>query len=36
LVAEGETVIDDLDCAADSFPGFLTIMQNLGATYVEN
>jgi 3-phosphoshikimate 1-carboxyvinyltransferase len=36
LVAEGETVIDDLDCAADSFPGFLTIMQSLGVAYVQN
>lgn len=35
LVAQGETVIDDLDCAADSFPGFLTVMQSLGAHYVQ-
>ncbi|MCX8024533.1 MAG: 3-phosphoshikimate 1-carboxyvinyltransferase [Thermanaerothrix sp.] len=36
LVAQGETVIDDLDCAADSFPGFLKVMQNLGANYVQD
>jgi len=33
LIARGETVIDDIACAADSFPGFLSIMQTLGARY---
>jgi 3-phosphoshikimate 1-carboxyvinyltransferase len=31
LVAEGETVIDDIACAADSFPGFVETMQEIGA-----
>ncbi len=33
LVAEGETVIDDIACAADSFPGFVEVMREIGATY---
>ncbi len=32
LLAEGETVIDDVTCAADSFPGFVETMQKVGAT----
>lgn len=33
LVAEGETVIDDIACAADSFPGFVEVMRGIGAAY---
>lgn len=32
LVAEGVTVIDDAPCMADSFPGFVETMQQLGAS----
>ncbi len=37
LVAEGETVIENAVCIRDSFPGFVPMMQALGATceYVE-
>jgi 3-phosphoshikimate 1-carboxyvinyltransferase len=31
LVAEGDTVIDDIACAADSFPGFVATMRGIGA-----
>ncbi len=31
LVAEGTTLIDDATCVADSFPGFVETMQQLGA-----
>jgi 3-phosphoshikimate 1-carboxyvinyltransferase len=31
LVAEGETVVQNADCIADSFPGFVEIMQGIGA-----
>jgi 3-phosphoshikimate 1-carboxyvinyltransferase len=31
MVAEGETVIENADCIADSFPGFAGLMQGLGA-----
>jgi 3-phosphoshikimate 1-carboxyvinyltransferase len=31
LVARGETVIDDVDCIADSFPGFAETLVRLGA-----
>jgi 3-phosphoshikimate 1-carboxyvinyltransferase len=31
LVATGETVVEDAGCAADSFPGFVETMQQLGA-----
>ncbi len=33
LVAEGETVIEEAECIADSFPGFTELMQNLGAQF---
>ena len=32
LVAEGTTLIDDALCVADSFPGFVETMQQLGAS----
>ncbi len=35
LVAEGETVIEGAECIATSFPGFVTMMQSLGAQCVE-
>jgi 3-phosphoshikimate 1-carboxyvinyltransferase len=31
LVARGETVVREADCIADSFPGFVEIMQGIGA-----
>jgi len=31
LIAEGEVVIEHADCIADSFPGFVELMQSLGA-----
>ncbi|MGC9333776.1 MAG: 3-phosphoshikimate 1-carboxyvinyltransferase, partial [Anaerolineae bacterium] len=31
LVARGETVVDGVDCIADSFPGFVATMARLGA-----
>ena len=31
LIAQGETVIDDVDCIADSFPGFVETLLKLGA-----
>jgi 3-phosphoshikimate 1-carboxyvinyltransferase len=31
LVAEGETVVEDAACVADSFPGFVETLQALGA-----
>jgi len=31
LVAEGETVIDDVDCIATSFPRFVGTLRALGA-----
>ena len=33
LIAEGETVVDDIACAADSFPGFVETMRKLGAKF---
>jgi 3-phosphoshikimate 1-carboxyvinyltransferase len=33
LVAEGETLIQNTDCIHDSFPGFVGLMEQLGATY---
>jgi len=35
LVAEGETVIEDTECIGTSFPGFVELMQELGAECVE-
>ncbi len=32
LVTHGMTMIENADCAADSFPGFVEMMQSLGAT----
>lgn len=32
LVAEGMTIIDDASCMADSFPGFIETMRQLGAS----
>jgi len=31
LVARGETVVEDTDCIADSFPGFASVLASLGA-----
>jgi 3-phosphoshikimate 1-carboxyvinyltransferase len=31
LIAQGETVVDDVDCIADSFPGFVESLIRLGA-----
>jgi len=31
LIAEGEVVIENADCIADSFPGFVELMRSLGA-----
>jgi 3-phosphoshikimate 1-carboxyvinyltransferase len=31
LVSQGETLIHNADCMADSFPGFVETMQSLGA-----
>ncbi len=31
LVAEGQTIIDNADCIADSFPGFERTLARLGA-----
>ncbi len=33
LVADGTTQIDDVECANDSFPGFMELMQKIGARY---
>ncbi len=33
LVAEGGTIIDDIACAADSFPRFVETMREIGASY---
>lgn len=33
LIAEGETVVDDIACAADSFPGFVETMRKLGVRF---
>ena len=30
LIAEGETVIEDANCIADSFPGFVNALRSLG------
>ncbi|MFN2286567.1 MAG: 3-phosphoshikimate 1-carboxyvinyltransferase, partial [Anaerolineae bacterium] len=35
LVAEGETIIENAGCIADSFPGFGNVLRGLGATLVE-
>lgn len=35
LLAGGETVIADADCAADSFPGFVDLLRGLGADVSE-
>jgi 3-phosphoshikimate 1-carboxyvinyltransferase len=32
LLAHGETVVENADCIADSFPGFVETMQAIGAT----
>jgi 5-enolpyruvylshikimate-3-phosphate synthase len=31
LLAHGETVVEDVDCIADSFPGFAARLLRLGA-----
>jgi 3-phosphoshikimate 1-carboxyvinyltransferase len=31
LVADGETLVDDVDCVATSFPGFDAVLRSLGA-----
>ena len=31
MIAEGEVVVEDADCVADSFPGFVEVMRGLGA-----
>ena len=33
LLAGEETVIEDADCVADSFPSFVELMRSLGAAY---
>jgi len=33
MIAQGSTQIDDIDCAGDSFPGFIRLMKELGASY---
>lgn len=33
MMAQGSTQIDDIDCVADSFPGFTGLMRELGARY---
>jgi len=33
LVAEGDVVIENADCIADSFPGFVELMRGIGADY---
>jgi 3-phosphoshikimate 1-carboxyvinyltransferase len=33
LIAEQEVFIEDIECINDSFPGFVQIMQKLGADY---
>ncbi len=35
LVAEGETLVDDVACVDTSFPGFLKLMRSLGADLVQ-
>ena len=31
MVAEGETIVDDVECVETSFPGFAATMTGLGA-----
>ncbi|MDY7076011.1 MAG: 3-phosphoshikimate 1-carboxyvinyltransferase, partial [Chloroflexota bacterium] len=31
LVAEGETIVENAECIDDSFPGFVELMQQIGA-----
>ena len=31
LIARGETVVQNVDCIADSFPGFVSTLASLGA-----
>ncbi|MEJ2559154.1 MAG: hypothetical protein P8186_23655 [Anaerolineae bacterium] len=31
LIADGETAVEDADVIADSFPGFVDLMRELGA-----
>jgi 3-phosphoshikimate 1-carboxyvinyltransferase len=33
MIAQGSTQIDDIDCVDDSFPGFIRLMKELGASY---
>ncbi|MCA9603874.1 MAG: 3-phosphoshikimate 1-carboxyvinyltransferase, partial [Myxococcales bacterium] len=35
LVAEGETIIDDVECVETSFPGFAALFRSLGADITE-
>ncbi len=35
LRAEGETIVDDVDCVDTSFPGFAALLRGLGANIVE-
>jgi 3-phosphoshikimate 1-carboxyvinyltransferase len=35
LIAEGETVVNDISCAADSFPGFPEMLSAMGALLLE-
>lgn len=35
LRAEGETIVDDVDCVDTSFPGFASLLRGLGADIVE-
>ena len=35
LVADGETIVDDVDCVETSFPGFASLFRSLGADIQE-
>jgi 3-phosphoshikimate 1-carboxyvinyltransferase len=32
LIASGRTIVEEADCIADSFPGFVDVMRSLGAS----
>jgi len=34
LVAKGEVVIENAECIADSFPGFVELMRDLGGVFI--
>ena len=35
MIAEGETVIEDVECVSTSFPGFVSLFRELGADIIE-